>query len=322
MPSITPSQLVRMARCEVAGRTFGLDMAAIVGIQPSEVVRYASTATDEVIGSITSQGRQFPVYSLARLLGLSTSGARTGHCIVATDGVDVWGLLTDRVSHSESRTAREVVPLPALITGSAGSMIRGVLCGTGEQTLPLIVLDLERLRPASGMTQAAEPAPSQHSPVVSDVASSFQSTHRHLMTFLPASAPVGSHLRYAFSVTQVVEIARIPESISLLGSPAFVAGLSVWHNQPLPLVHLSASDTGTAPVPSPSDRIAIVRVPECQLPLGLLVSGACELLTCPVPGRRVSAASIGVPESRARAVFQLEQQTLLFPRFHLGSITL
>ena len=321
MPSTNSSQTVRIARCQVAGRTFGLDMSAIVGIQPSEVVRFDSTSTDEVIGSITSQGRQFPVYSLARLLGLPSAPTRTGHCIVATDGVDVWGLLTDRVSHSESRTAREVVPLPALITGSAGAMIRGVLCGTGEQTLPLIVLDLEQLRPRSQPSPVAETQASATPAVPREVVSSFPSTQRRLVTFAPASAPAGSNLRYAFSVTQVVEITRVPESIALPGSPAFVQGISVWRHSPLPLVRLTASECRVGHEGGESDRMAVVRVPECDLPLGLLVSPECEILTCPVPGTVLSASHIGVPDHSVRAVFQREHQTLLFPRFSPHSMT-
>lgn len=321
MPSITPSQLIRMARCEVAGRTFGLDMAAIVGIQPSEVVRYASTATDEVIGTITSQGRHFPVYSLARLLGLPTAGARTGHCIVATDGVDVWGVLADRVSHIESRTASEVIPLPALITGSDRSMIRGVVCGTEGQSLPLIVLDLESIRPGVLSSRGPGSASSFPEPVAVESGPASHSTLKRLITFAAASAPADSHIRYAFSVTQVVEITRVPESVALPGSPAFVAGIANWRNRPLPLVRLTTCDTGSENDRPSSDRMAVVRVPECSLPLGLLVSPECEILTCPILGTTVSSTRMGVAPGAIRAAFQVAQRTLLFPRFSAHSVT-
>ena len=313
MPA-TPSHTIRIASCEVAGRTFGLDMAAIVGIQPSEVVRFDSSIADEVIGTMASHGQTYPVYSLARLLGLPHTPSRMGHCIVVTDGVHVWGMLADRVSRSETRSASEVMTLPALITGSTHSMIRGVMCGVDDQSQPLIVLDPERIRPGQLPSPATEFASSPTDMVEDRLAPSHRSTQQRLITFAAASGNASPHIRYAFSVTQVVEITRVPQSITIPGSPAFIAGIASWRHSPLPLVRLT-SDIDSDGSTSSSQRMAVVRVPECTLPLGLLVSPECEILNCPLEGTRLSASQVGVHEHSVRALFRLERHTLLFPRF-------
>lgn len=316
MGDTNSSQTIRIARCEVAGRLFGLDLSAIVGIQPCEVVRFEATDSEMVVGTIASLGQRLPVYSLAQLLGLPNSRTHAGHCIVATDGIDVWGLLADRVSHSESRTASEVVPLPALITGSSASMIQGVICEMGDEGLPMIVLDLKRLRPRpQEVTVAGDVAIRPMSASVDLPASGLNVVHRQLIAFSPAAADEADNVRYAFSVRQVSEIIRIPNSVPLPGSPDSVVGLTVWRKGPLPIVRFASSRKRSDRPADSTDRVAVVRVPECELPLGLLVKPECEQLSCPLPGTPVSAGSIGQQEQQIRAAFQVGSQTLLFPRF-------
>lgn len=314
MNDTSPSQTIRIARCEVAGRSFGLDLSSIVGIQPREVIHFEEADSNQVIGTIASMGRKLPVYALAQLLGMASTRTRTGHCIVATDGVDVWGLLVDRVSHSESRTASEVIPLPALITGSADSMILGVVCNTGDDGPPLIVLNLKRLRPQQEVI-SNEVVTSSPMPATPDQpAMSMESAQRQFLAFTPAEVDE-DNLRYAFSVRQVSEITRVPNSVPLPGAPDFVVGLAVWRNGPLPIVRLDTGHFGEKLSTDLTDRIAIVKVPECELPLGVLVSLDCELLSCPLVGTPVPAASIDQPQHRIRAAFQVGSQTLLFPLF-------
>jgi hypothetical protein len=61
MNTLTPSRSLRIARCEVAGRSFGLDLSAIVGIQPREVVRFEAGESDMAVGAMASLGRMLPV---------------------------------------------------------------------------------------------------------------------------------------------------------------------------------------------------------------------------------------------------------------------
>lgn len=314
MNTLIPSRSIRIARCEVSGRSFGLDLSAIVGIQPRDVVRFEAGETDAVVGTMSSLGRQLPVYSLARLLGLSDSDKHSGHCIVTTDGVDVWGLLVDRVSHSESRTTNDLIPLPPLITGSSGAMIQGVVSNAGDQEPPLIVLELKKLRPQSlaANTLGEAPADLIAAPLI-DGTPSPQATRRRLITFAPASEARDSSTRFAFSVSQVAEITRVPNFVAIPRSPDFVVGLATWRQGPLPIVRLGSTSTPVA-VDS-TTRLAIVKVPESPLPLGLLVNAECELLSCPLTGTPVAASATGQSDQRVRAAFRVGSQTLLFPRF-------
>lgn len=314
MNALTPSRLIRIARCEVAGRSFGLDLSAIVGIQPREVVRFRAGESDMVVGAMASLGRMLPVYSLARLLGMPAATTSSGHCIVTTDGVDVWGLLVDRVSHSESRTASDLIPLPPLITGSSGAMIQGVVCNAGDQELPLIVLDLKKLRPQPLAANTLDEAPADLNAVsVIEGTPSPQATRRRLITFAPASEAPDSSTRFAFSVSQVAEITRVPNFVAIPRSPDFVVGLATWRQGPLPIVRLGSTSSPVA-VDS-TTRLAIVKVPESPLPLGLLVNAECELLSCPLTGTPVAASAAGQSDQRVRAAFRVGSQTLLFPRF-------
>lgn len=315
MNTLIPSRSIRIARCEVSGRSFGLDLSAIVGIQPRDVVRFETGESDAVVGTMASLGRQLPVYSLARLLGLSDSDKHSGHCIVTTDGVDVWGLLVDRMSHSESRTTSDVLPLPQLVTGSADSVIQGVVCGAGDQELPLIILDLKRLRPQVHAAIATPVTPAESVAVLTqEDLRTTKVIRRRLITFSPAGTSPDRSLRFAFSVSQVAEITRIPNFIEIPRSPDFVVGLASWRREPLPLLRLGTGE-GPAAFDSSQARLAVVKVPECQLRLGLLVHTECELLSGPFSETPVSASLVGQRDHLVRAAFRVGSQTLVFPRF-------
>ena len=316
----TPSRSTHIVRCEVAGRFFGLDLSAIVGVQPRDVVRFEASNSETVVGTIPSLGRRLPVYSLARLLGVPDANTNSGHCIVTTDGVDVWGLLVDRVSQSESRTASEVVPLPPLVTGSSESVIQGVVCSAGHPDIPLIVLDLKNLRPRSPAANAVDaPLVDSNATHVGRGANPSGAAPRRLITFAPTTAAIDSTTRFAFSVSQVAEITRIPHFVEIPRSPDFIAGLAVWRQAPLPILLLGSSDGGGTNLVDSTARLAIVKVPECDIRMGLLVSSGCEFLTCPLSGTPVSASSIGYSDDLVRAAFRVERQTLLFPRFRITS---
>ena len=126
-------------------------------------------------------------------------------------------------------------------------------------------------------------------------------------------------MRLALSITQVLEVTDLSTFDPVPGAPDltpnFVRGLTLWRGQPLLAMDVDlrlgwpAKTPGAASSSNSEDRLVVVQPPQGP-PVGLITTGASQLLRLPVAHR---PAHLPLPTDLTLGVYELDQETIFVP---------
>lgn len=128
---------------ELAGQTYGLDIATVAEIIRMESITRVPRAPAFVEGVINLRGRIIPVIDLRKRFGLP-DGEHTGHSriIIVEIGETTIGMIVDAVLEVLRIPADSIEPPPAIVNGVDVVYLRGLALWQGRM---IILLNLEKI---------------------------------------------------------------------------------------------------------------------------------------------------------------------------------
>lgn len=248
-----------------------------------------------------------PVIDLGRWLGLEGSpGLKSSERVLVFDGAPApTGLLVDESGMARDVQQGDLYPLPPVLENLSRFGFTGIWVAEGR---PWLVLDptvpnTEGVVPESRgtlETQVASPA--------LDFEAGSSSGGRLLLFSTRQGEGLERPVRFGLSITQILEVAALPDLDPAPGCSDDVRGLTVWRGEPLVVVDVDRR-MGWSSGEDAGDRLLVAQTVEGTR-LGLVACGAPRLLQLPVPHR---PGDLSFVDPRVLGVFELEQETVIFP---------
>ena len=141
----------------LGGEGYALEVMRVQEVLAWQTVTDVPGGPKFLLGVINLRGHVVPVYDLRMPFGLSTASAGAqAPCIMivesaAGNGLQIVGLLVDRVSDVLEFSSEEVQPPPQLGLGKATPFVRGLI---RHQDAFLLVLDVDRIFTTLGSSNA------------------------------------------------------------------------------------------------------------------------------------------------------------------------
>lgn len=315
--SSNPNGVQQLLPCQVGAGDFCLDMSLVKAIERSDLLQH--NPAKHPVGWLLGE-TEIPVYSLAVQLGQPLI-QREGRILVLEDraktdpsaAIHAWGLLVDRVSRSVVVEPQQIMPLPRLLGARARQRILGVW--GFEERLHLYFQPegllgdtaVNKVLPEPPASLSREPRLSLlaiHKPSPRTV------TRAGRMLFFTTSQSGASDRPAVFglSLSQVVEILDLPDILPVPGAPSHIRGLVQWRGRALAVLDMDRWLEWSSSAESANNRLIIVRIKH-EL-VGLVATSNLRMVRLPI---RHQVADTRFANDRVRAVFELEQETLVIP---------
>jgi purine-binding chemotaxis protein CheW len=329
MNPIAPSGPRRLVRCAVGTDTYCIDSDWLDSIQVIENL-YPSRSSDGSVGWIRRFDEKVPVFRLAdQVHGAPRGSSRQGVIMVLRREEKLWALLVDKVTAAGDVPAERVFPLPAIVARSGGHFPYVIVEDDGI----MLYLSPDRVVPA-GITGVSAPVLAKTAPALpskvrpgirqlstlspAEAAQAASRAGRQLIAFsLVHESPLGVPVRFAITAGQALEIVSGLPLTQVPNSPPFIAGLSCWRSQPVPVVDLGMW-LGMAPAPhTPGCRFLMCRGTIGRGPrdAGLLAIPAVDdirKLDLPIEYQAWPHA-VSWNESLALGIYRAERNMLIVP---------
>ncbi len=288
--------------CRLAGRIFGLDLAAVRTIQGCERLQInpvGESPTGWLLGD-----DELAVYDLGAELGLAHR-AVGGRVVVMDFHGTRQGLLTDRVLQAVAIEPDDVEPLPPLVGSASRRLVSGVAM-SGEE--PMILLRTDGILDAE---DPPEPSGSQSEPRATRAEPGSATGDERLMVFTTSRGrTVERKYRFGLSLRQVVEITELGSLYPIPRAPGHIRGLVAWREQPLVVFDLDRRLGLSGPYLGREERLLVARTAGGHL-LGLPTSPQIQIRSLPIPDH--------TPDSESRfaapvlAAYENEESRLIIP---------
>jgi len=329
MITAAPPTSRRLVRCSVGPDTYCLDSDWLDSIQVIENL-YPSRSADGSIGWIRRFDEKVPVFRLADQVHSSHRGSsRQGVIMVLRREDKLWALLVDKVTAASDVPSERLFPLPSLVGRSAGHFPYVIV----EDESITLYLSPDRVVPA-GITGVTAPVVASSAPALPskvrpgirrlNMQSPEEATRtasragRQLITFtLTHESPLAMPVRFAITAGQALEIVSGLPLTQVPNSPGFVAGLSGWRSQPVPVVDL-AQWLGMTPAPyTPNCRLLLCRgtIGRNARDAGLLaIPGVDDIRKLDLPIEyQPWPTAVDWNESLALGIYRAERNMLVVP---------
>jgi len=227
-----PQELVT---CVLDDVEFGFDIHTVQEIVRLPKITPVPRAPHYVRGLANLRGNVLPVIDLCARLGMRTGDHNKNSRVVVADlGGIPTGLIVDSVREVLHVDGSAVEPAPSSVQGVENDFLRGVVKLDDGKRLVMLV---DQNRIIDGACWPDDGQPNPPGDVSGALARAQQDgTVRHdqeqLVTFRLA------HEEYAFPISDVEEIIRVPQITQVPNAPPFVQGISTLRNRVLPVVDL------------------------------------------------------------------------------------
>ncbi len=248
-----------------------------------------------------------PVIDLCRWLGLDGSpGLKSSERVLVFDGAAPTGLLVDHSGMARDVQQGDLHPLPPVLENLSPLGFTGIWVA---EERPWLVLDpTVPNAEGSGVPESRDVAETEAAFPALDFDGEPRSGGRLLLFSTRQGEGFERPVRFGLSITQILEVAALPDLDPVPGCSDDVRGLTVWRGEPLVVVDVDRR-MGWSSGDDAGDRLLVVQTVEGTR-LGLAACGAPRLLQLPVPHR---PGDLSFVEPRVLGVFELEQETVIFP---------
>lgn len=328
----------RFLPCHVAGLRLAFDVAGLLGIRRADGIQ-RSPSSEGPIGWLLEY-QDAPVFDAARHLGLQVSheqdGEDAGRVLLFQGEDGPFGVWVERSGRAQDVGGGTVHALPPLLAHLGSLGCTGLLTADGHAWFvidagalptpdgaPNAALDHHALSALSSpeissavATDDSQPPLTQGSPsnsatALGDPAALSKEDDaaggRLVLFSTPQGDAFSPPVRFGLSLSQVLEVERLPALDPVPQAPPFISGLTLWRQRPLLVLDVdrrmgwSHATTG--------DRLLVVQLPDGRH-LGLVAHGQTRLLRLPIP-HRLSELSLG--HSLSLGIFDLDDATLIVP---------
>jgi chemotaxis signal transduction protein len=305
-----------LLRCQEGGATFCLELDQVARIERSDRL-LPGPGGEEPLGYLPAAGALLPVWRLAQRLGLPVPSRRGVHPVLVVKSLGrLWGLVVERAGRAAGREAATVGPAVSPLPPLAGDPRRGWFSGVVQLAEGLaLMLDPERLHPdaaPAAETPAAEGVGEPRLQPRPPLAGPGQLAARRRRLVLFSTSPGGgSPLRFALSLSQVLEIARPQALVRVPGSDDSFLGLARWREEALPVVDLQLRLGAGPSFFEGASRLLVARCSRQAQAVGFPVRPEIRLL--PLPPESRPATPPGADDSLLRGAFVADAGTILVP---------
>ncbi len=267
---------VQLVGFRLGPEEYALEIGAV-----REIVRFPGVASSipnsppYLTGVVTLRARVLPVVSLRTLFGLGEDeiGDRTRIVVANLPGRDgavlPVGLLVDEVTEVLRVPEEAVTAVPSLLR-AAGEGIKGI-CKLDEGRRLVYVLEPSQLLPDEGLVELESGAGEED--VRQEGTEGAGGVEEQLVTYR-----LGSE-EFASAITEVKEIIRVPEIVSIPRAPEFVEGVINLRGTIVPVLDLRRRLGMSREERGEHARIVVVELE--GLLTGLIVDGVREVLKVP-----------------------------------------
>lgn len=321
--AVTKITQIQMLRCTVGGLSFCIDSSKVKTVVPVRDL-WRNTLSEEPLGWVRYEEVDVAVYSLGNRLNTRKGGVNSQGSVIVLEHLPMrWGLAVDEVNESFEVASDQVFPLPAIALPPAGkpTLIEEVvvLDETPGESLQVrdskfstvLHIDPERLHPSTPQQQPVRPL--NYARLGPRPAVFPAPAQAHILAFkLFNPDPHLVPLLFGLSLTQVLEIRRIPRLTPVPGPGPHVLGMINWRDRPVCVVDLGLM-LGLAPIKFELvTRLLVARGSKTAQIVGIPVTADLRGGSLPIPHQPCHRA-LPLEQRYVRGMFELDPEVLVVP---------
>lgn len=308
--SVNSNSLLRLVCCSIGSETYCLDMTAVLSVQSADLLKYSDTV-GQVVGWLTVDNQELPVFSLANLLKRPfRQNIAAGKVVILNTGEEMLVLMVDRVSQVVEVAAEAQHPLPTLAEDLSLDLFKGLV---QIQENLVLYLALDKLNPNSSRVVKSKSRSLVKDKELPTQTNSVKAGPGRILLFATLETEVDElPLLFGLSISQVLEIQELVPIIPMPTAPNYLLGLVYWRNMPVPVLDLNLLLGLDAQAVGHNQRLLIVHGVSRPEPLGFIVHSEVRIENLPLVNRPLDL-ELAINKDLSKGIFELEKAILIVP---------